>query len=247
MSIKERYFFIGDQWSVIHLPSKPNGFAIVILGDVNHYVQSNKNFWYQHPERKVFIEKLTNSGYTVFYSNLYGRNWGSDDACELFVRLYDEVMRREILNRKVHVIAEGMGALVAAKVLSRKQRPFRSFVLINPCINLLAYFQTEKKNRLFYKRFMKELTQAYRCSDDVMEAYLQSLSKSFFEPINTPTKILHCIHQTPYTMDQHVRPYEQMLKNHNVPVEVSIFLPDKSFSQLFNPITTFLEQQEKSL
>lgn len=248
MAIKERYFTIGDQWSMIHLPSKPNGFAVLLVGDVNHYVHHKKSFWIQHPERYKFIEKLTNSGYTVFYSNLYGRHWGSNEACELLRRLYNYVMKMEILNRKIHVVAEGMGALAVVKVLAREQLPTRSLVLINPCLNLSSYFQTEKNNKLFYKRFMKELTKAYNCSDIFIEAYLETIGKPLLRPsLSTPVKILHCIYQTPYSLDNHVRPYEQLLKDHNVPVEVAIYFPDKCFSELASTITIFLKEHEAVL
>ncbi|MCD8500933.1 MAG: alpha/beta hydrolase [Bacillaceae bacterium] len=245
MAIKERYFTIDDQGSIIHLPKKPNGFAVIIIGDANHYVHQKKSLWNQHPERSKFISYFTNSGYTVFYSNLYGRHWGSNDACELLRRLYKFVMKTEILNKKVHIVAEGMGALVAVKVLARDHLPSRSLVFINPCLNLSSYFETEKKNKLFYKRFIKELTKAYHCSSVVIEAYLETIGKPFVKPaLHTPVKILHCIQQTPYSLDEHVRPYEQLLKNHNIPVEVAIFLPDKCFSQLANPITSFLKENE---
>ncbi|UTW69067.1 hypothetical protein KHA80_18140 [Anaerobacillus sp. HL2] len=82
--------------------------------------------WYQRPNKHQFINELKNKGYTVIYSNLFGRNWGSEEACNLIKRLYDEVMKREILNKKVHIIVEGMGAIVAAKLIPTNEIFFRS-------------------------------------------------------------------------------------------------------------------------
>ena len=33
MTITERFFQIETEWNVIHLPFKPNGFGILIIGD----------------------------------------------------------------------------------------------------------------------------------------------------------------------------------------------------------------------
>ena len=107
MSVNECFFCVGDQWNIVHLPRKPNGFAVLILGDVNHYVSKSNSFWLQHPERTRFVEILVQNGYTVFSSNLYGRNWGSWKASDLAEKVYHSVLRREILNKKIHIIAEG--------------------------------------------------------------------------------------------------------------------------------------------
>ena len=35
MGVSERFFQLGSQWNIIHLPQKPNGFGILIHG--NHW------------------------------------------------------------------------------------------------------------------------------------------------------------------------------------------------------------------
>jgi hypothetical protein len=247
MRIKERYFIVGGEWNVIHLPSKPNGFAIFIIGDVNHYVQSNSSSWHQRPDQAKFIETLKSAGYTIVYSNLFGRNWGSDEACRLLQRLYDEVMKKEILNKKVHVIAEGMGALVAAKLVPEMEASFRSVVMINPCLSLKEYFENEKNNKLFYKRILKELKSAYYLEETELEKAIIAMDINNYKIISVPTKIFHCIQATPYSLQSHVRPYEQLCNQVTNNVEVSIYLKSKPFQELAKPTIHFLTKHQKFL
>ncbi|RXI98265.1 alpha/beta hydrolase [Anaerobacillus alkaliphilus] len=248
MAIKERFFLVGEEWNVIHLPSKPNGFAVFIIGDVNNYVQSNTSSWHQRPDQVEFIKELKKAGYTVVSSNLFGRNWGSEEACYYLQRLYEEVMKKEILNRKVHIIAEGMGALVAAKLVPNLLGVFRSVVMINPCLNLKDYFHREKNNKLFYKRFLKELKKAYQLDIDMLELTISSMDISHYKAMTVPTKIFHCMNATPFSLQDHVRPYEQLCNTTNTTiVDVSIFLKSKPFSELARPTIQFLKNHEKNL
>lgn len=247
MKIKERFFLIGEEWTVIHLPPKPNGFAIFIIGDVNHYVNANTSSWHQRPDQAEFIEELKNTGYTVVYSNLFGRNWGSDEACLFFQRVYDDVMKREILNKKIHVIAEGMGALVAAKLIPEQPSLFRSVVMVNPCLSLKEYFNCEKNNKLFYKRFLKELKKAYSLEEAELEMLISAMDISNYKTMSLPTKIFHCMHATPYSLQNHVRPYEQLCNRERNMVEVSIFLESKPFQQLAKPVVKFFQKHQKLL
>ncbi len=247
MAIKERFFQVGEEWNVIHLPCKPNGFAVFIIGDVNHYVQSNTSSWHQRPDQAEFIRKLKKAGYTVISSNLFGRNWGSQEACYYMQRLYDEVMKKEILNRKVHIVAEGMGALVAAKFVPDHKGNIRSVVMINPCLNLKDYFNQEKSNKLFYKRFLKELKKAYQLDHEELEMTIATIDTNHYKTIGVPTKIFHCMHATPYSLQNHVRPYEQLCNKQTPIVDVSIFLKSKPFTELALPTIKFLKQYEKQL
>ncbi|OIJ10458.1 hypothetical protein BKP37_18140 [Anaerobacillus alkalilacustris] len=247
MTIKERFFLIGEEWNVIHLPKKPNGFAIFIIGDINHFVNSKTSSWHQRPDHYQFIEDLKNAGYTVIYSNLYGRHWGSAEACHFLHRIYDEVTKKEILNKKVHIIAEGMGALVAAQLIPTKESSFRSIVMINPCLNLSHYFQTEKRNKFFYKRFLKELKRAYSIETTELEKKISSMDINMYKAMPVPLKILHCMNSTPYTLENHVRPYEKLCNNENNSVEVAIFLKNKPFEQLAKPAIEFFKKNECNL
>lgn len=46
-------------------------FAIFIIGDQQHYVNEESSFWIDNIGRKQMIERLTQAGYFVYYSNLF--------------------------------------------------------------------------------------------------------------------------------------------------------------------------------
>lgn len=247
MSINERYFLVGKEWNVLYLPSKPNGFAILVIGDVNHYVNSNTSSWLQKPDQYSFIQQLKAEGYTIISSNLFGRNWGSDESCEFLQRVIDEVMKQEILNRRIHIIAEGMGALVAAKLIPKKESLFRSVVMIDPCLSLKKYFEKEKNNKLFYKRILRELKQAYHLDKTELEKAISKMDCEYFEVMPVPIKIFHRIKKTAYSLEDHIRPYEHMCLKSDCPVEVSIFLKSTDLDQFALPTIKFFQQFEKDL
>lgn len=247
MTIKERFFQIGGEWTTVHLPSKPNGFAIFIIGDINHFVKQHTSSWHQRPDQYQFIQKLKEAGYTIIYSNLYGRNWGSDQACRLLERIYYEVMKTEILNKKAHIISEGMGALVAAKLLPQMESCFRSVVMINPCLSLKHYFNTEKNNKFFYKRILRELKQAYDVDESEVETMIAKMDPNHFKPMKLPIKIFHHLSRTPYSLEHHIRPYEQRYENESRSIDLSILLETKTFQEISHPTISFLSKYEKPL
>lgn len=65
MGITERYFQLGTEHNVIHLPYRPNGFGIFILGDRTHFVGNHSSFWLQHYGRNQLLNMLRNEGYTL--------------------------------------------------------------------------------------------------------------------------------------------------------------------------------------
>ena len=71
------------------------------------------------------------------------------------------MIRTEIMNDKIHIIAEGMGALVALKLLHNMNESIRSIVLINPILSLQHHLELEKDRKFFYKKLVKELANAY--------------------------------------------------------------------------------------
>lgn len=100
MKITERFFKVGSEWNVIHLPYRPNGFAVFIFGDRNHFVGEESSFWMQHHGRNQLLTSLRNQGYTLVNSNLFGRHWGSEKAVHYAKQLIHYVFRQEILNEK---------------------------------------------------------------------------------------------------------------------------------------------------
>ncbi|OZM58246.1 hypothetical protein CIB95_01345 [Lottiidibacillus patelloidae] len=247
MCIKERYFMIEDQWNIIHLPHKPNGFGVMIIGDTNHYVDKRSSLWMQNSERRHLIQDLLDKGYTVFYSNLFGRHWGSKNALDVSVKLYHHVMKNEILNKKIHLLVEGMGGLLALKLMETLGENIRSTVMINPCLFLKAHFNREKTNKLFYKRLKREISIAYEVDEKEVEGLL---NKDEFSCENlkseVPTKIWHAASGSKYLVSDHSRCYESFRKLYQSPIDLSLHLADGRFS-FSKQITRFFKTNEKVL
>ncbi|WP_026676116.1 hypothetical protein [Fictibacillus gelatini] len=244
MSIEERFFNVDGQWNVIHLPKKPSGFGVMILGDLNHFVDEKTSLWKQN-ERLWLIQHLRNRGYTCFYSNLYGRNWGSPKAITLAKRLYHHVIKSEILNPKIHLLAEGMGALVALKLMEEMQGNIRSCLLINPCLDLKGHFYQMKLNRLFYKQTVKEIGAAYGIANKNVEPFVETLADLSAYQSAVPVKIWHAASGVQFPFKVHSRKYEEIRYHLHAPIELSIHLPEKRLS--LGNITDFYKLYEKEV
>lgn len=191
--MENRNFQMDTQWNIIHYPEKPTGFGILIIGDERHFVDESKCFWSQNEGKLAIINQLKESGYTIFSSNLYGRNWGSDQAVELAQRLYQQVLRSEILNNKIHLLAEGMGALVAVKLLEKMKGQLRSVVLLNPILSLKNHIEQEKDHKFFYKKLMRELTSAYKKDQIDLEKEISTNQSNVNLDFGVPIKIIHVL------------------------------------------------------
>ncbi|WP_110114565.1 alpha/beta hydrolase [Bacillus sp. CGMCC 1.16541] len=244
--IDRRFFSLDNQWSVVHVPEKPNGFGVLILGDKDHFVESSTSLWIQHAGRSQLVTYLQDQGYTVFYSNLYGRHWGSLKACRLAKQLYHLMMKQEILNKRIHILAEGMGALIALQLMESGEDSIRSVAFLNPCIDFHAHVRYEKANKLFYRQMMKELSQAYEVErkkvDHVIATYP---SLSSFQSI-LPTKIWTTANEATHYPFFHSKNYESHRNNLQAPITLSLYLMEKKY--LFqHALTHFYEQCEKEL
>ncbi|MEH7307477.1 hydrolase [Neobacillus drentensis] len=191
--MENRNFQMDTQWNIIHYPEKPTGFGILIIGDERHFVDDCKCFWTQNEGKLAIINKLKEKGYTIFSSNLYGRNWGSDNAVELAQRLYQHVIRSEILNNKIHILAEGMGALVALKLMDQMKDRIRSVILLNPILSLKNHLEQEKEHKFFYKKLLRELALAHQMDQKVLENTMISMEESINHPFDCPVKIIHVL------------------------------------------------------
>lgn len=191
LAMENRSFQMDSQWNIIHYPEKPTGFGILIIGDERHFVDENKCFWTQNEGKLAIINQLKKTGYTIFSSNLYGRNWGSDQAVEMAQRLYQQVLRSEILNEKIHLLAEGMGALVAVKIMEKMQDKIRSVVLLNPVLSLKNHIEQEKDHKFFYKKLMKEITDAYKKDQKSLEEEMNEMESTINVNFGIPIKIIH--------------------------------------------------------
>lgn len=238
MTVQQRFFQLDDQWCAIHLPERPNGFAVLLLGDVNHYVTEDVSFWMEHQGRKQLLEELRAYGYMIFYSHLYGRHWGSPKSVRLAKQLIYYVLKSEILNDRIYILAEGMGALVALRLLEVMSTQIRAIAMLNPCLDLRAQLEYEKENKFFYKRMIKEITGAYEIDETKVKDALPPLS---FVSRQVPIKIWQLSGLTHYPSALHCRKYEELAKEKDIPLAIIYHLSEKRYS-FANAIHQFYEQ-----
>ncbi|UZJ77398.1 alpha/beta hydrolase [Fictibacillus sp. KU28468] len=246
MSIEERSFSLDGQWNTIHLPEQPNGFAVMVFGDCNHFVDNHTSLWKQNTDRFMLIRTLMEMGYTVFYSHLYGRNWGNPEAVNLARRVYRYVVKYEILNPKIHILAEGMGALTALDFINDMEGYIRSAIFINPCLDLKGHFQQEKQNKLFLKRIRKEISQAYGIKNEQIDGFLDKEISRFNLKSNVPIKIFHDAAGSVYPFKVHSRPFESSCLEKGFSVSLTIQMPGKS-AERYTSIPYFYSRFETIL
>ncbi|MDA1475934.1 hypothetical protein [Bacillus changyiensis] len=244
MKITERFFKVDSEWNVIHLPYQPNGFAVFIFGDRNHFVGEDSSFWLQHYDRKRLLACLKNEGYTVVNSNLFGRHWGSEKAVEYAKQLIQYVFRQEILNEKIHLLAEGIGALVADELLRLIPNQIRSAALLNPCLDLQAHHLSEKENKFFYKQFMKEISESYSISEREAISYPFKTISPYHNLV--PVHIWQKMTGSPYPYTRHAKPFEERQLRGKYQVELTLHLFDRS-DRITSAIVDFFKAHEKVL
>ncbi|MGG3918501.1 hypothetical protein ABEV38_06545 [Parageobacillus thermoglucosidasius] len=238
MTVQRRFFQLDDQWCIIHLPERPNGFALLIIGDTNHFVNDRTSFWIEHKGRHQFLCDLLEYGYTIFYSHLYGRHWGSPKAVRLAKQLIYYVLKSEILNKRIYILAEGMGALVALQLLETMPKQIRAIVMLSPCLDLRAQLEHKKENEFFYKRMKKEIALAYGIDEANIEKAIPSL---FIVPRQVPIKIWELSGITRCSSSHHCQKYEQWLGAADDNVHITYYLPEKRY-QFSKAIHQFYQQ-----
>jgi hypothetical protein len=191
ITMENRNFLLDTEWNIIHYPEKPTGFGVLIIGDERHFVDEQNSFWMQNEGKLAIVNELKDSGYTIFSSNLYGRNWGSERAAELAQRLYQYVIRSEILNNKIHILAEGMGALIAIRLMEKMSGQLRSVALLNPILSLKGHLEQEKENKFFYKKLIRELEAAYQKNQPMLEQEFFKFEGAVTLEFGVPIKIIH--------------------------------------------------------
>ncbi|MGP7817970.1 hydrolase [Niallia sp. 01092] len=245
--MKNRTFQLDTEWNMIHYPPQPNGFGVLIIGDDRHYVNKSNSFWIQNEGKKQLVESLLKKGYTIFYSNLYGKNWGSNKACQLAKRLYEFIIRTEILNQKIHIIAEGMGALIAIKLMKEMKGNIRSVVLFNPILSLIEHVEREKEHKFFFKKLCNEISIAFHLHEDELFSFLQGYKESQIEEANTPVKIIHILHDgKSYYQSNFLKKTSVKWEKKSLPIFVSYVLPEKR-SAIPNQVVVFFQEYEKDL
>ncbi|MDQ0268754.1 hydrolase [Cytobacillus purgationiresistens] len=245
--MESRNFQMDTEWNMIHYPDKPSGFGILIIGDDRHFVDEKSSFWTQNEGKAALLAQLKQSGYTVFYSNLYGKNWGSRQAVEMARSLYTHVVRNEIINEKIHIVAEGMGALVAQKLMDDMGHLIRSSTLINPILSLQSHLDQEKEHKFFYKKLMKELESSYQAnrSHVLNEAIFQQ--EEVMTEVNMPVKIIHILSSgRAYKQSKMLKEMSVKWQDEEMPISISYMLPEKK-RNLAKQIIHFIKNNEQEL
>ncbi|KQL54995.1 hypothetical protein AN964_16790 [Heyndrickxia shackletonii] len=240
-------FQFEQEWCMIHYPEKPNGFAIFIIGDTQHYVNDETSFWLENKGREMMISAFTNEGYLVYYSNLFGRNWGNDIAVKHAFRLYQYIIRQEILNNKIHVLGEGMGALAAIKLIPFLKENIRSLVLISPCVSLEAHMNQEQRRKFFYKKLLREVQFAFQQQGEGNpEEWQEDITTNLVE-MKKGLCIFQRIDNNSYkSQTERLKEImEQRNRNHS-PSTFHFVLSDQQMN-MTNKLISFLKEQENDL
>lgn len=224
MAGQRRFFQLDEQGCIVHVPERPNGFALFLIGDGDHFVNEQTSFWLEHPGRRQWLEDWLERGYTVFSSHLYCWHWGSPKAVRLARQLIYSVLKSEIVNQRIYIVAEGMGALVALQLLGAMPSQIRAVAMINPCLDVRAQLDYEQEHPFVYRRMVREIATAYGLKEEEVPEAVPSL---FLSPHDVPVTIWQLAGVSPYPSALHSRKYEQWMKTTNNRVRVVYELPEK--------------------
>lgn len=246
--VHARFMRIEEQWNVIYLPERPNGFAVFLLGDNGTIVEEDTSDWEHHPERHMLLKNLLNTGYTVIASTLFNRHWGSERAFQLLDQLYHLILKQEILNRKVHLLAEGTGALLATRWMNTFSERIRSCYFINPCFSLNEFYRQEQENKLYFKRFLKELAEAYnKNKKDISPEWINTITPEL-ENEQIPPLSIHChMQEKRFPLSRHSRPFQKKLADKEIFVNLRIHANDKSLYKAAQSVFPFYKKYEQKL
>ncbi|ARK31500.1 hypothetical protein [Halalkalibacter krulwichiae] len=247
--IHARFIRIEEQWNVIYLPERPNGFAVFLLGDNAMGVEEGTSDWEQHPEKHLFLKGLLSRGYTVVASSLYNRHWGSPKAFYLIKQLYHLVLKQEILNKKIHLFAEGTGALLAVQMLNTLTDKVRSCYFVNPCFSLSQSYLQEEQNKLYYKRLRKELANSYDINEkDINIKWVESVTPRLENNLTPPPISIHChMLEKRFPLQYHSRPFQKQLADNQIFVNLRIHVNEQSFYKAAQSAYPFYKKYEQQL
>jgi hypothetical protein len=245
--MENRNFKLDTEWNMIHYSEKPNGFGILIIGDERHFVDEQNSFWVQNEGKQLLLNHLIQTGYTCFYSNLYGRHWGTQKSTKMAERLYHHIMRSEILNSKIHIIAEGMGALIALDLVKLLKDGIRSIVFINPVFSLKNQLELEKEHKFFYKKLLREISAAYNVETANIDEVIGELRNDLNDVPHIPLKIIHVLSgKRSYHQFEFSKKLVAKWEQHNKSIQSTFLLPEKK-QHLGKIITNFFHQFEQEL
>ena len=182
-------------------------------------------------------------GYTLFHSNLYGNHWGSPRSVTMAKQLYHLVMKKEILNQRIHLLIDGMGGLTGLQLMQEIPEKIRSVAMMNPCLDLQAHLENEKEHKFFYKRLIKEISAAYGVDPRIVS----SLNLPTLNTIsNIPVRIWQKTNSTVYSPQDHSKKYEEMRNKAEHPIQLIYHLGDNLY-RINQSIIRFFKENEKVL
>lgn len=245
--MESRAFQLDSEWNVIFYPEQPKGFGILIIGDIRSFVSEKSSFWSQNERRLKILNQLKKSGYTSIYSNMFGSNWGSQKAVQLAKRLYEYMRRNEILNEKIHILAEGMGALVALKLMTELKDKIRSVVFINPILSLKQQLELEKEHKFFYKKMLMEIAHAYEMKLEAVQSTIMTAGEELKIPYNIPIQVFCLLtggreYERAKLIVKQIKSFEA---EHDS-ISVTMMLPEKE-QHLARNIVAFFKKHEAEL
>ena len=151
------------------------------------------------------------------------------------------------MNDKIHIIAEGMGALVALKLLHDMDEYIRSIVLINPILSLKHHLELEKDRKFFYKKLVKELANAYEQEGEQLIIQLKNVDDPTLFNSSVPMKIIHVLADSrAYKQSDLLNQLSDKWKNEKTPISICYVVPEKR-QQIVNQIIRFFKSQEEWL
>lgn len=239
-----RRFTLDGEPCLLHIPEQPNGYLVLYLGDVGQYVEEDRSFWMEHPERSKLLHSLLNKGYTLFSSNLHGNAWGSPNAVHLLNQVYHYVTRQVTVNPYIHVIAEGMGAITVLNWQAKHKMNIRSMTFLTPCLHLQALYHQERINQLFFKRLQKELASSYDIHESKIEEEI--ILPSTIPETTTPVLIYHDVANPYYSVHEHSRRFEEQQLDKNCILNLKLAI-QPIFPRIIPSIEKFMRQFETSL
>ncbi|MEH7346837.1 hydrolase, partial [Bacillus sp. JJ1532] len=120
-------------------------------------------------------------------------------------------------------------------------------ILINPIFSLKDHLEMEKEHKFFYKKFLKELADAYNI--DIMQVELEVMKKmeNFNYPLKIPMKIMHIMtDRRSYNLAKQTKNRTLKWIEEGIQTSICYLLPEKK-QGIESQIVDFMKQNERIL
>lgn len=218
-----RTFKLNNDYCIIHYPEKPNGFGVLIIGGEEQYVNGQDSNWLSNNNRHNILQSLIDDGYTVYYPNFNKNHMGNAPSVEQVTSLYEYIKRTEILNERIHIIAEGIGALIAMDLLKNKNEIIRSIAFINPIFSIQWLLNLIKDQPFLYKKTIQDIAKAFNISEEKCEKTIKAQEISRHQ-ISYPFVIIHILEHGVQDAEW-TQLYKKYLHDYND--QIYVMLPEK--------------------